>query len=73
VKPRTSQEPHATPVTRAAEIEDALAAGNLRPEVVLAVTPVRPVGDHGGPAGELAQPTRWSPYGLRLAGGDPAR
>ncbi len=57
----------------AAELEDALAAGNLRPDVVLAVTP--------GQAGDKnparltppnATPTRWSPYGLRLAGGDPA-
>jgi 16S rRNA (cytosine967-C5)-methyltransferase len=53
-----------------AELEDALAAGNVRPDVVLAVTP--------GPAG-LLEPgqattrTQWSPYGLRLASGDPAR
>src|SRR6202012_5837071 len=52
----------------AAEIEAALGAGNLRPAVPLAVPP--------GPAGtELpavpdATATRWSPYGLRLAGGD---
>ena len=53
-----------------AELEDALAAGNVRPDVVLAVTP--------GPAGFLepgqaTTRTQWSPYGLRLAGGDPAR
>jgi 16S rRNA (cytosine967-C5)-methyltransferase len=67
----------------AAELEDALAAGNLRPDVVLAVTPGQadgpnadgPDADDGDPA-RLAPPdttpTRWSPYGLRLAGGDPA-
>ena len=57
----------------AAELEDALAAGNLRPDVVLAVTPGQ--AEDMDPAA-LAPPdatlTRWSPYGLRLAGGDPA-
>jgi len=53
----------------AAELEDALAAGNLRPDVVLAVTPGR-AGDPG-PWPDVT-PTRWSPYGLRLAAGDPA-
>jgi len=48
-----------------AELEDALAAGNLRPDVVLAVTP-----GQASPAD--ATPTNWSPYGLRLASGDPA-
>jgi 16S rRNA (cytosine967-C5)-methyltransferase len=49
----------------AAEIDAALAAGNARPEVVLALAP-----DPGDlPDGER---TRWSPYGYRLAGGDPA-
>jgi len=57
----------------AAELEDALAAGNQRPDVILAVTP----GQDGSPDRALlappdATPTRWSPYGLRLAGGDPA-
>ena len=53
-----------------AEIENALAAGNLRPDVVLALTPADPAGAASVlPAGE---PTRWSPYGFRLAGGDPA-
>jgi 16S rRNA (cytosine967-C5)-methyltransferase len=52
-----------------AELEDALAAGNIRPDVVLAVTP--------GPSGlpephQAAERTQWSPYGLRLTGGDPA-
>ncbi len=60
----------------AAELEDALAAGNLRPDVTLAVTPGRANGhlpeDRGLPAPADATPTRWSPYGLRLAGGDPA-
>jgi 16S rRNA (cytosine967-C5)-methyltransferase len=54
----------------AAEIENALAAGNVRPDVVLAVTPADPAEAASAlPAGE---PTRWSPYGFRLAGGDPA-
>jgi 16S rRNA (cytosine967-C5)-methyltransferase len=58
-----------------AELEDALAAGNLRPEVTLAVTPgqaapERPEPPDGTPPD--ATPTRWSPYGLRLAAGDPA-
>jgi 16S rRNA (cytosine967-C5)-methyltransferase len=50
-----------------AELEDALAAGNLRPDVVLAVTPGRADRDVPG-----STPTRWSPYGQRLAAGDPA-
>jgi len=55
----------------AAETGDALAAGNVRPEVVLALSPAAAVPDASGllPAGER---TRWSPYGYRLAGGDPA-
>jgi 16S rRNA (cytosine967-C5)-methyltransferase len=54
----------------AAEVEDALAAGNIRPDVVLALTPGNPAEAASAlPAGE---PTRWSPYGFRLAGGDPA-
>jgi 16S rRNA (cytosine967-C5)-methyltransferase len=53
-----------------AELEDALAAGNLRPDVVLAVTPGRPASQDPDTPGTT--PTRWSPYGLRLAGGDPA-
>ena len=52
----------------AAETEDALAAGNVRPEVVLALTPAAPP-DSLLPDGER---TRWSPYGYRLAAGDPA-
>jgi 16S rRNA (cytosine967-C5)-methyltransferase len=50
-----------------AELEDALAAGNLRPAVVLALSPAEASADTR-PEGE---PTRWSPYGFRLAGGDP--
>jgi 16S rRNA (cytosine967-C5)-methyltransferase len=52
----------------AAELEDALAAGNLRPDVTLAVTPGRPDDKLTRP--DLT-PTRWSPYGLRLSAGDP--
>ncbi|HEX5300613.1 MAG TPA: transcription antitermination factor NusB [Streptosporangiaceae bacterium] len=70
-----------------AELEDALAAGNARPAVVLAFPPgeasaspadgalpgeTRPgeaLPASALPAGER---TRWSPYGYRLAGGDPA-
>jgi 16S rRNA (cytosine967-C5)-methyltransferase len=49
------------------ETEEALAAGNVRPDVVLALR----AGDAVLPqaAGER---TRWSPYGFRLAAGDPA-
>ncbi len=56
-----------------AEIEDALAAGNIRPEVVLALSPASAPGPAGAP-GPLpeGERTRWSPYGFRLAGGDPA-
>src|SRR5580693_5320141 len=57
----------------AAELQDALAAGNLRPDVTLAVAPGL-VGDPDAPplAPPNTTPTHWSPYGLRLAGGDPA-
>ena len=56
----------------ATETEDALAAGNARPEVVLALSPAGP--PDSGAAGLLpdGERTRWSPYGFRLAGGDPA-
>ena len=59
-----------------AELGDALAAGNARPAVVLALapgqTPASPA-DGALPAGLPAgERTRWSPYGYRLAGGDPA-
>ncbi len=52
------------------EIEDALAAGNVRPEVVLAVSPAERQ-DAAIPLPE-GERTRWSPYGFRLASGDPA-
>ena len=52
--------------TTRSETEDALAAGNVRPAVVLAVRP-----DAALPLPE-GERTRWSPYGFRLAGGDPA-
>src|SRR5580704_383002 len=58
-----------------AETEDALAAGNVRPEVVLALSPSpdglppSPDATDRWPDGER---TRWSPYGYRLAGGNPA-
>ena len=64
-----------------AELEAALAAGNLRPDVVLAVTPGQRRAATTPPGQDPAShdpdlpdttPTRWSPYGLRLAGGDPA-
>jgi 16S rRNA (cytosine967-C5)-methyltransferase len=54
----------------AAETEDALAAGNVRPGVVLALGPAGPPDGTSLPAN--GERTRWSPYGFRLAGGDPA-
>ena len=62
-----------------AELEDALAAGNLRPDVVLAVTPGRTASQDPASQDPASQdpdvpgttPTRWSPYGQRLAAGDP--
>ncbi len=64
--------------TAAAETSEALAAGNARPDVVLALTEPRPSSqadaEPGAEPGPLAAGTAtlWSPYGLRLAGGDPA-
>ena len=58
-----------------AELEAALAAGNLRPDVVLAVTPGRAASHNPAshdPGVPDTTPTRWSPYGRRLAAGDPA-
>jgi 16S rRNA (cytosine967-C5)-methyltransferase len=49
------------------ETEDALAACNARPEVTLAVLPPGPPD-----AAEPLSRTRWSPFGFRLHGGDPA-
>ena len=62
-----------------AELEDALAAGNLRPDVVLAVTPGRTASQDPASQDPASHdpdvpgttPTRWSPYGQRLAAGDP--
>ena len=56
----------------AAETEDALAAGNVRPEVVLALSPSGPPAPDTVGALPDGERTRWSPYGYRLAGGDPA-
>ncbi|HLJ99204.1 MAG TPA: transcription antitermination factor NusB [Streptosporangiaceae bacterium] len=51
-----------------AELEQALAAGNERPEVTLAVLPLTPSVPIAG-----TRATRWSPFGAVLAdGGDPA-
>ena len=75
-----------------AELEDALAAGNTRPAVVLALAPgetpaspadaalpgealpseTRPDETLPASARPAGERTRWSPYGYRLAGGDPA-
>ena len=52
------------------ELEAALAAGNERPRVTMAVTPGAAGRDEVMPAG--AEPARWSPYGFTLPGGDPA-
>jgi 16S rRNA (cytosine967-C5)-methyltransferase len=56
----------------AAETGDALAAGNARPEVVLALSPARAAGPDATAELPEGERTRWSPYGYRLAGGDPA-
>src|SRR5690349_16071609 len=56
----------------ATEIEDALAAGNARPEVVLALSPAGPPGSEADGPRPDGERVRWSPYGFRLAGGDPA-
>ena len=56
----------------AAETEDALAAGNARPGVVLALGPAGPSGSAAAAPLPDGERTRWSPYGFRLAGGDPA-
>jgi 16S rRNA (cytosine967-C5)-methyltransferase len=52
------------------ELEAALAAGNDRPRVTMAVFPGGPGREQVMPAD--AEPSRWSPYGFTLAGGDPA-
>ena len=56
----------------ATETEDALAAGNARPEVVLALSPAGPPDSEAAGLLPDGERTRWSPYGFRLAGGDPA-
>jgi len=53
-----------------AELVAALAAGNERPRVTMAAFPVGPPRDEIMPEG--AEPTRWSPFGFTLPGGDPA-
>jgi 16S rRNA (cytosine967-C5)-methyltransferase len=81
-----------------AETEQALAAGNARPEVVLAILPTPSPTSTSNPTStstpvpsvpiaqlsplervnapvalpDGAERTRWSPFGVRLAGGDPA-
>jgi len=52
------------------ELEPALAAGNDRPHVTLAAFPGGPSRDEIIPEG--AEPTKWSPYGFTLEGGNPA-
>jgi 16S rRNA (cytosine967-C5)-methyltransferase len=52
------------------ELEAALAAGNDRPRVTMAAFPGGPGREEVMPEG--AEPSRWSPYGFTLPGGDPA-
>jgi 16S rRNA (cytosine967-C5)-methyltransferase len=52
------------------ELAAALAAGNDRPRVTMAALPGGPPREAIMPEG--AEPTRWSPYGFTLAGGDPS-
>jgi 16S rRNA (cytosine(967)-C(5))-methyltransferase len=52
------------------ELEAVLAAGDERPLVTMAVYPGGPARAEVMPEG--AEPSRWSPYGFTLAGGDPA-
>ena len=64
------------------ETEEALAAGNARPLITLAALPgLASPGELTGPvdltrpaerAGPVTEPARWSPFGVVLAGGDPA-
>jgi 16S rRNA (cytosine967-C5)-methyltransferase len=51
------------------ELEAALAAGNQRPRVVMAAVPG--VADRAEVMPDGADPTRWSPYGFALRGGNP--
>jgi 16S rRNA (cytosine967-C5)-methyltransferase len=52
------------------ELAAALAAGDERPRVTMAVYPGGPARDEVMPEG--AEPSRWSPYGFTLPGGDPS-
>jgi 16S rRNA (cytosine967-C5)-methyltransferase len=52
------------------ELPAALAAGGERPRVTMAVCPGGPARDEVMPPG--AEPSRWSPYGFTLPGGDPS-
>ncbi len=52
------------------ELEAALAAGNERPRVTMAAFPGGPGRDEIMPDG--AEPSRWSPFGFTLPGGDPS-
>jgi 16S rRNA (cytosine967-C5)-methyltransferase len=56
------------------QTEQALTAGNERPDVVLAMLPARTDAAGTDVDGEITgEPTSWSPFGLRLtAGGNPA-
>jgi len=54
----------------AGELGDALAAGNARPRVTMAVFPGGAAREEVMPDG--AEPGRWSPYAFTLAGGDPS-
>jgi 16S rRNA (cytosine967-C5)-methyltransferase len=52
------------------ELTAALAAGNERPRVTMAACPGGPARDEIMPDG--AEPSRWSPFGFTLPGGDPS-
>jgi 16S rRNA (cytosine967-C5)-methyltransferase len=56
--------------TDASELAAALAAGDERPKVTMAAYPAGPAREEVMPDG--AEPSRWSPYGFTLPGGDPA-
>ena len=51
------------------ETEQVLAAGNTRPKITLAALPG--LAKREELAGDTAEPTRWSPFGVVLPGGDP--
>ncbi len=52
------------------ETEEALAAGNARPKITLAALPG--LAEPAEIAAGAGEPARWSPFGVILAGGDPA-